>query len=227
MNADQTAATVEANQWSSGAWDTDELLLWTIMRRFELQASEQYEAFAPQLAPLKAGVAAIVLSIPGEEIQLEESILGAPMTALISSAAEIGDGQAVLVVQGLVLERVRQIVYASIVRLDGFSSRSKAIARVLEQVSAEVVRRTPELFAAVCAKSGQRPFSWFAEASDEVLHKLDAVGEGVDEIFSARFGLRFPDIIGDFVADLSPVCVKLGMERRNVLAHLAGALMGI
>jgi hypothetical protein len=39
--------------------------------------------------------------------------------------------------------------------------------------------------------------------------------------------LRFADIIGDFVADLVPTCGKLGMDRRKVMSHLAGALMGI
>ena len=67
----------------------------------------------------------------------------------------------------------------------------------------------------------------FAEASDDVLHKLDSVGEGVDEVFGSRFGLRFADIIGDFVADLVATCGKLGMDRRKVMSHLAGALMGI
>jgi hypothetical protein len=33
--------------------------------------------------------------------------------------------------------------------------------------------------------------------------------------------------VGDFVADLVPVCTGLGMDRRKVLSHLAGALMGI
>lgn len=227
MSATQVAVSIEANAWGAGAWDTDEALLWTVMRMFEVQAVAHYHAYTPQLASPKTGVAPAMLCIAGDDLLLEQSILGQPMKALLGSAGEARDETAVLVVQGLVLERVRQIVYATLVRLDAISERSKSIARVLGQVSAEVIGRTPALFAAVCARSEPKPFSLFAEASDDVLHKLDAVGEGVDEIFGARFGLRFPDIIADFVADLVPVCVKFGMERRNVMSHLAGALMGI
>lgn len=227
MTAYQVDVSLEADAWAADAWDRDELLLWTIMRMFEVQASAQYHAYTPELAPPKNAVGPALLGIAGDDLLLEQSILGPPMAVLLDSAGEARGEPAVLVIQGLVLERVRQIVYATLAGLDEISERSKSIARVLAQASAEVIERTPPLFAAACAGSGQQPFSSFAEASDDVLHKLDAVGEGVDEIFGARFGLRFPDIIGDFVADLVPVCVKLGMERRNVMAHLAGALMGI
>lgn len=227
MNAHQVAASIEVDAWGTGAWDPDEILLWTIMRMFEVQASAQYHAYTRELAPPKNGVGPALLGLAGDDGLLEDSILGAPMKALLESAGEARGEGAVLVVQGLVLERVRRIVYATLVRLDDLSGRSRSIARVLEQVSSDVVARTPALFASACARSEQKPFSLFAEASDDVLHKLDAVGEGVDELFGARFGLRFPDIIADFVADLVPVCVKFGMERRHVMAHLAGALMGI
>jgi hypothetical protein len=232
MSAYQAAVAIEADVWGPGewgadAWDPDEVLLWTTMRMFEVQAASHYRAYLPTFAPSKNGVGPELLGIAGDDLLLDQSILGPPMKALLESASEVRDEGAVLVVQGLVLERVRQIVYATLLGLENISPCSKSIARVLEQVSADIVGRTPALFEAVCSRTGQKPFSVFTEASDDVLHKLDAVGESVDEVFGARFGLRFPDIIGDFVADLVPVCVKLGMERRNVLAHLAGALMGI
>ena len=227
MTACQVVAAIKVDACAGGTWDADEVLLWTIMRMFEVQASAQYHAYTPELARPKAEVGAALLSIAGEDLLLEQSILGPPMKELLGSAGEARDEVAVLVVQGLVLERVRQIVYDTLTRLEYLSERSRSIARGLAQVSAEVIGRTTPLFASACATSTQKPFSLFAEASDDVLHKLDAVGEGVDEIFGERFGLRFPDIIGDFVAGLVPVCVKFGMARRNVMAHLAGALMGI
>jgi hypothetical protein len=227
VSGSQTAASLESGSWSADAWDADEVLLWTIMRMFEVQASAQYQAFTPELAIAKTAAGPAFLGIARDEPRLQSSILGSPMKALMSSASDAGNDGAVLVIQGLVLERVRQIVYATLVKLDTMSERSKAAARALQRVSAEIVGQTPSLFAAVCARTGQAPFTLFTEASDDVLHKLDAVGEGVDELFGTRFGLRFPDIIGDFVAALVPVCVKLGMDRRNVMAHLAGALMGI
>jgi hypothetical protein len=227
MNIAQVAASLKADAWAAGAWDAEEVLLWTIMRTFEVQASAHYHAYIPELAPLKNGVGSALLSIAGDDLLLEQSILGPPMKELLGSAGEARDEVAVLVVQGLVLERVRQVVYDTLTRLDDLSERSRSIARGLAQVSAEVIGRAQPLFASACATSAQKPFSLFAEASDDVLHRLDAVGEGVDEIFGERFGLRFADIVGDFVAELVPRCVELGMERRKVMSHLAGALMGI
>lgn len=227
MTACQVATSLEADPWAADAWDPDEVLLWTIMRMFEVQASAQYHSHAPALAPPKAGVGSALLDIAGDDLLLEQSILGPPMSALLKSAGEASGEPTIVVIQGLVLERVRRIVYTTFAGLDEVSERSRSIARILAQVSTEVIQRTPPLFAAACASSRQKPFSLFAEASDDVLHKLDAVGEGVDEVFGARFGLRFPEIIGDFVADIVPACVHFGMERRNVMAHLAGALMGI
>ncbi|HWU90869.1 MAG TPA: hypothetical protein VN253_26570 [Kofleriaceae bacterium] len=222
----QLAVALEAVS-PADALDADELLLWTTMRTFEVQASAQYIAHAPRLAPPKAGVSAALLRIAGDDRPLEESVLAPTMKALVGSAGEARDEDVILVVQGLVLERVRQVVYATLTGLPRVPERSKAIARSLEPVSAEIMALVPPLFAAACDANGQKPFSFFVEASDDVLHKLDAVGEGVDEAFGPCFGLRFADIVGDFVADLVPVCVGLGMERRKVMAHLAGALMGI
>jgi len=209
------------------ALDSDEVLLWTIMRAFEVQASAQYRLHTPVLAQGKAEVGPTLLHLAGDDRPLDESILGPTMAELVESAAMAGDEGAVLVAQGLVLERVRLICYSTLARLPEVPASSRVIAGALEPISAEIVARTPGLFASVCARTGYKPFSLFTEASDDVLHKLDAVGEGVDEIFGERFGLRFADIVGDFVADLVPACVELGMERRKVMSHLAGALMGI
>jgi uncharacterized protein YfiM (DUF2279 family) len=66
----------------------------------------------------------------------------------------------------------------------------------------------------------------FAEESHEVLGAMDALAEPVDEVFGQHFGLRFADVMGEFVADLIGACTALGMQRRKVVAHLAGASMG-
>ena len=209
------------------ALDAEEVLLWTVMRTFEVQAAAQYHAYAPRLAPAKAGICPALLRIARDDRPLEESVLAPTMNALVESAGEVRDEGTLLVIQGLVLERVRQVVYATVAGLAGVPERSRALARALEPPSAAIVAHAPALFAAACAAGGRSPFAFFVEASDDVLHKLDAVGEGVDEVFAEPFGLRFADIVGDFVADLVPACVELGMERRKVMSHLAGALMGI
>jgi hypothetical protein len=205
----------------------DECVLWAIMRTFEVQAIGQYQEHTPQLAVPKDGVGALLVGLSGDDRLLDGSVLGASMPALVASASEARREDEVLVIQGLVLERVRQVVYSTVAGLDTMSERSRSMAAVLQAASAAVVALAPPMFAATCRARGQQPFSMFAEASDDVLHKLDSVGEGVDEVFGSRFGLRFADILGDFVADLVPTCVDLGMERRKVMSHLASALMGL
>lgn len=48
MSACQAAVSIEPDAWAAGAWDSDEALLWTIMRMFEVQASAQYHAHVPE-----------------------------------------------------------------------------------------------------------------------------------------------------------------------------------
>jgi hypothetical protein len=229
MSASPLAASTGplAAPFETDALDADEVLLWTVMRTFEVQASAQYQLHAPRFASLKAGVGPALRRIARDDRPLDESILAPTMKALVESASAVRDERTVLVIQGLVLERVRRVVYTALMELADVPASSKSIARMLEPVSAEIVAHTPALLASACAASGHKPFALFVEASDDVLHKLDAVGEGVDEVFTDCFGLRFADIVGDFVADLVPICVELGMERRKVMSHLAGALMGI
>jgi hypothetical protein len=219
---EQIASSIEV-----ASLDDQEVMLWSVMRTFEAQASVQYRTYAPLLAVPKHGAVPVLLRVAGDDRLLQGSILAEPMSELVQSAAGAESEAAVLVVQGLVLERVRRVVYATLAGLPDISETSRSIAQALEPLSAKVVSLTQPMFAAAWARSGGRPFSLFAEASDDVLHKLDAVGEGVDEVFGERFGLRFADIVGEFVADLVPTCVELGMERRKVMSHLAGALMGI
>src|SRR3954465_10325515 len=108
MTSSQVVAALKVDVWAGGTWDADEVLLWTIMRMFEVQASAQYHAYTPELALPKDGVGSALLTIAGEDRLLEQSILGPPMKQLLASAGEAQDNVAVLVVQGLVLERVRQ-----------------------------------------------------------------------------------------------------------------------
>ena len=67
----------------------------------------------------------------------------------------------------------------------------------------------------------------FAAVSYDVLSALDGLTDPVDRVFGERFGLRFADVMGEFTADLIGACTTLGMQRRKVVAHLAGAAMGV
>ncbi len=77
------------------------------------------------------------------------------------------------------------------------------------------------------AVNGDDLFATFADVSGDVLSRMDAVGEEIDRVFGAPFGLQFKDIVGEFVAKMIPVCSDLGMSRRKVVSHLAGSFMGL
>ena len=70
-------------------------------------------------------------------------------------------------------------------------------------------------------------FEEFAQRSHDILMRLDALGEGVDRLFGEPFSIHFKDVAGAFVARLIPICSGMGMVRRKVVSHLAGAFMGL
>jgi len=198
------------------------------MRKFEVQAWNQYRQYAPILAvEHKRLVVETLTTLAPSDHPLEVSELADSMNRLIVSASTCQDSCDVLVVQGAVLERVREVIYGGVGASLGASDATRALAARAGSVSASLVEQAHDLFAA-WSKSTDRPaLSRFIESSDDVLHELDAVGEGVERVFGERFHLKSADVVGDFVAALVPSCVRLGMDRRKVMSHLAGALMGI
>jgi hypothetical protein len=206
--------------------DEQQHLLWTIMRRFERQALGQYTGLGAGL-DLSGKAAAVrqLSALAPSDAPLEASELRQCMQDLEASAERRPDALSVLVVQGLVLEPLRRVVYARLEQAAGVSARCRGLAGQLQRVSEGVATTVPGLFAARVPAPGR--FTCFVEASNEALHGLDALGEGVDRVFGERFQLQFSDVVGEYVADLVPTCTGLGMERRKVLTHLAGALMGL
>jgi hypothetical protein len=206
--------------------DTDERLLWTVMLCFERQALLQYGAHLPALAIAdKQSWVDELAAVVGGDDALRASTLQAPIENLLAAAARVERPSAALVVQGLVLERVRRVVYDALRVSAGASDRTRRFARWGSSISASLVEQAPTL---LHEQENQGPmFTLFLEESGEILQRLDAVGESVDLVFGERFGLKFSDIVGEFVADLVPTCVGLGMDRRKVMSHLAGALMGL
>lgn len=200
-------------------------LFWEIMRRFEDVALQQYRRHVPPLATAAkidlierlAGVA------PGRAV-LDQSDLAAPLGRLLSVAAK-DDADATLVVQGLVLEQLGQAIYAAVSANPNVSTEGRDLAALAGQASASVTQQVPGLLTASIADADGR-FAVFTEASHDLLMELDGLGDGIDRTFGAAFDLRFRDIAGELVARAVPVCTSLGMQRRQVVSHLAGALMG-
>jgi hypothetical protein len=217
---------VNGGQGVAAPDDAAELLLWALMARFERLALESYAAHASALAtPDKRGFVARLEGIAAGESALATSALAAPVDALLARARS-ADEPSVLIVQGLVLEHLGQAIYRIAAGTGRASRATRDLAAAGLAASAGVTAAASERIARSIG-SGDTLYAVFVERSHDVIAALDALADPVDRVFGERFGLRFADVMGEFVADLTTACTALGMQRRKVVAHLAGACMGI
>lgn len=217
---------LDASLITARVTEESEILFWTLLRRFETQTLDHYRAHAPVLAtPDKERLVALLSAVGNRDEALVNSDLAQPIETLLRCARN-ADLASTLIVQGLVLERLGQAIYRLAAKTDRASEESRSLARfalaasegVSELVSPEISRQVG---------THEPLYVQFAAASHDVLGALDAVGEPVDRIFGSRFGLRFAEVVGEFAADLITTCTELGMQRRKVVAQLAGACMGL
>jgi hypothetical protein len=196
------------------------------MRRFEIQALRDYEAHLPSFATEeKRRWSDRLCAFAQDDVAVTESLLHAPLEQLQDATRAAETAAAVLVVQGMVLERMRRVIYEMVSQRPNVSEATRALAKQGAAASASLVSAAEEQLAERADREPLQPL--FVDASSDVLRQLDAVGESVDAIFGEPFGLGFAEIVGEFVADLIPASVRLGMDRRKILSHLAGSLMGI
>jgi len=207
--------------------DDDERLLWSIMRRFEVLALERYRATAPSLATdAKIGFVATLDGLDNAAAARGGHALDAATDALLATARG-ADEATTLVVQGLLLERLGQVIYGMLATTEQpVGDVSRGIARAGRAASESVTVQVPDRLVA-CLGPGDALWNTFAGASHDVLGALDGLADPVDETFGHRFDLRFADIMGEFTADLVTTCSSMGLPRRKVVAHLAGAAMGL
>lgn len=225
------AADAPATSGGQGAGvpeDADERLLWALMARFERLALERYAALVPELATsdkrtFVARLDAIVRE--SDAGALAASPLAAPVDAL-TARAQSADEVAVLLVQGLVLERLGQAIYRIAEQSTRASEATRSLAATGLAASHGVTAAAAQRIAQQIG-SGDALYAVFVDRTHDAVAALDALADPVDRVFGERFGLRFADVMGEFVADLTTACTALGMQRRKVVAHLAGACMGI
>ena len=206
--------------------DGTESLFWALMHKFERLALERYTAHTPTLATdAKRRFVASLHALATDETPLAASVLAAPVEELLARARST-DAVSVLIVQGLVLEHLGQAIYRVATDTPKASPALRALAAAGHAASLSV---TTAASAEIAARVGthERLYAVFADTSDDVLAALDALAEPVDEVFGERFGLRFADVMGEFTAGLVTACTALGMQRRKIVAHLAGACMGL
>lgn len=206
--------------------DPQERLFWTLMRRFETRGLEHYRAQLPALATAeKEDYVAEVARLGADHELPAESGLAEPIERLLRTA-ENSDPASTLIIQGLTLEHLGQAIYRLASGSPAVSAESKRLVLRGYAASESVTARVPAEIAARIG-TGETLYAAFARLSHDVLGALDSVGEPVDRVFGERFRLRFADVISEFAADLIGVSVALGMQRRKVVAQLAGACMGL
>lgn len=205
--------------------DRTELLLWTILAKFESLALLQYSLYVIDLdTPEKQQLVDMLLStIPSDEA-LETTTLSLPVENLLADATST-DKFHILIVQGLILELLGQTIYRSFADNDLASQTTRGLCVLGLKASSDNTAKLPKLFAEKVG-SGDELFQAFITVSRPVISHLDELGQGLEEQFSKRFGISYADLMGDFMAELIPVCVELGMDRRRLVAYLTGALMG-
>ena len=203
-----------------------ELLLWAILRRFELLALMQYEKNVAILATSEKRELVDLLNsqAPADEA-LEETSLVNPVNDLLNSATN-SDETHTLIIQGLLLETLGRTIYQIFEENTGLSSSTRSLCSAGLRAGKSVKAKIQKLIAEKMGL-GEQLFQTFVTVSRPVITQLDALGERMDYHFSERFGVSFADLMGEFVAELVPICVELGVERRKIISHLTGVLMGI
>jgi hypothetical protein len=206
--------------------DGQELLFWTLMRRFEAPALARYRSHAPVLATAEKTRFVEVLSAmePRDDL-LATHQLTAPTDTLLSRA-DGADEASTLIVEGLVLERLRLAIYRIAASIDRASDESRTFAAAGQRASGGVCAVAAERIAASLG-TGEALFAVFAPKSHAVIGALDGLAEPVDRTFGERFGLHFAEVMGEFTAELIGACTELGMQRRKVVGHLTSVCMGL
>jgi hypothetical protein len=209
----------------SAILDKDEQLMWGVLARLESLALAKYRKDVPELAtPEKEAVVRTLQQGAPDNGPVDSSPLGPPIHDLLEAASMPGQADT-LIVQGLLLERLGQIIYKVLGSHQTVSSATRSLATSGWSACTTVIGLATQRLRTIVGE-GDVLFDVFSTVSESVLGRLDSLGTCVDELFGKRFGLTFAEVLGDFTAELLPACVELGMNRRKLICHLAGAFMG-
>jgi hypothetical protein len=202
-----------------------ERLFWTVMKRLEAVALEQYRRFAPNLATLPKVelVESIGAAAPGDAIS--DADLSKGLDEVIANARG-KDEDATLMLQGLLLERLGRTIYAVLHARENISEATRAMAERAAEVSDRIAEFAAERLK-VKYPDGDKLFQFFQDSTGNLFRSLDGISAGIDRAFGQRFGITFADLIGEYTADILPTLASLGMNRRKVVCHLTGSFMGM
>ncbi len=212
---------------SSHTLDRVDSLFWTLVYRFESLAAVQYAVAVPELDTdaKRSFLAALAPHARTGADAFAGTALGGPVATLVASATS-DDARHVLIVQGFLLELLGQTLYRTFGASAAANDTTRALCTAGGRAADEALALLPGLLAARIG-AGDVLLQTFMDESQATLASLDALGEGIDEVFAERYGVKFADLMGDVAAEAIAMCVELGMDRRKFVAFLTGALMGI
>ena len=205
--------------------DSSERLVWRVLCELESLALQLYRRYELAL-PLDDKQSVVdLLSLGAAEHQaLEDSALGDSLDRLLEAARD-RDAASTLLTQGLLLERLGQLIYTVLAENASVSDATREMAANGKAATEAILKQVPVVIeSTLCV--GDALFQQFCTSTKDVFARLDSLGDGVDEVFGERFGIDYVDLMGDFSAELLPTLVELGMDRRKVVCHLAAAFMG-
>lgn len=212
----------------SAIYDLDqaERLVWRVLSELEGLALRSYRRH--ELALPLAGKQSVVDQLAqgaGDRHDLEKSVLAGPVDRLLEAAKD-RDATSTLLIQGLLLERLGQLIYAVLAESPSATNVTREMATKGKAAAEDILEQVPAIIKDTLGV-GDALFQQFCTRTRDVFAQLDTLGDGVDEVFGERFGIHYADLMGDFIAELLPTLVDLGMKRRKVVCHLAGALMSV
>jgi hypothetical protein len=205
--------------------DRSEALLWTILSRFESLAAEQYAHTVPALlTPEKEAVVARLRTRVRSDDELRGTRLEAPIAGLMRSVTSHDEAR-VLIAQGLFLELIGEAIYRSFGENAVTSEPTRELCEFGSAASARARELVPGLLRSRIGEGDVLLQALMTEGAP-LLRSLDDLGEGIDDSFLDRFGVRFADLMGDVAAELIAVCLDLEVDRRKFVTFLTSALMG-
>src|SRR5271154_670329 len=165
-----------------------ELLLWTILRNFELLALTQYEKNVAVLATdEKRELVDLLNSQAPSDEALDETSLTQSIRNLLNSATG-PDEIHTLIIQGLLLETLGRTIYQIFENNSVLSSSTRALCSTGLRAGRSVKTKVYKLIAEKMG-IGEQLFQTFATISRPVILHLDALGERMDSHFNERFGV--------------------------------------
>ena len=195
----------------------------SILSQFELRGLHLYEAIDPALLACKQPLQAVMAPYNHRRFEDDPRLAEVVTQAVANWPAE--SEVEILLLQGIVFERLGQALYDSFLQAYDLSDGMRAFCEQGMQCSVAANQQV------LCLLQNRLPadeaYGTFLKVAQPFLNDFDTMGETLAEVFGSSFGISYSVVASRLVSDLVPDCVELGMERRKVFSALTEALMGV